>query len=155
MTTGGAIKRITRELAEISKDPPTGVSASPASEDDMFKWNVLIQGPKNSPYQGGIFTLLLALPTEYPFKPPVLSFTTKIYHPNVSNDDKGSMCLGILRSDNWKPSCKIMQVLEMARGLLAEPNIDDAVETSIAEEYKSNFSAFEKTAKSWTKQYAK
>ncbi len=41
---------------------------------------------------------------------------------NVTNDDKGSMCLGILRSDSWKPSCKISQVLEMVVGLLVEPN---------------------------------
>jgi ubiquitin-protein ligase len=72
--------------------------------------------------QGGRFRLNLTLPDTYPFKPPVLSFATKIYHPNVSNDDKGSMCLGILRSDAWKPSCKIVAVLEMARGLLLEPN---------------------------------
>ena len=52
----------------------------------------------------------------------MLSFRTRIYHPNVTNDEKGSMCLGILRSDNWKPSCKINQVLEMAQGLLVEPN---------------------------------
>ncbi|RPB13936.1 UBC-like protein, partial [Morchella conica CCBAS932] len=104
---------------------------------------------------GGTFKLLLTLPTNYPFKPPVLAFQTKIYHPNVSNDDKGSMCLGILRSDQWKPSCKIMSVLEMARGLLVEPNPDDAVETTIAEQFKSDKAQFEKNAKSWVKQYAK
>jgi len=153
--SGTAIKRITRELNEISNNPLDGVSAGPVSEGDMFKWKVIIIGPKNTPYQGGIFTLLLTFPTEYPFKPPVISFTTKIYHPNVSNDDKGSMCLGVLRSDNWKPSCKVMQVLEMARSLLVEPNVDDAVETGIAEEYKNDKTAFEKSAKEWTKKYAK
>jgi len=152
---GSAVKRITRELAEVSKDLPEGVSAGPISDDDMFKWNVIIEGPYGSPYAGGIFHLLLTLPTEYPFKPPTLSFTTKIYHPNVSNDDKGSMCLGILRSDSWKPSCKISQVLAMAKGLLAEPNTDDAVETGIADEFKNNFQQFEKTAREWTRRHAK
>jgi len=149
-----ARKRISREYAEIEANSLEGITIAPIDED-MFKWNIEIQGPKGSAYSGGVFKLLLTLPDNYPFKPPVLSFQTKIYHPNVSNDDKGSMCLGILRSDSWKPSSKIMAVLEMARGLLVEPNPDDAVETSIAEQYKNDKVNFEKTAKQWTKQYAK
>ncbi|KAF3939082.1 hypothetical protein ABW19_dt0209665 [Dactylella cylindrospora] len=148
------VKRISKELKEITDAALNGITAGPASESDIFKWNVALIGPTNSPYAGGVFTLLLTLPAEYPFKPPTLSFTTKIYHPNVSNDDKGSMCLGILRSDAWKPSNKIVQVLEMARALLEEPNVDDAVETGIAEEFKNNHDQFVKTAKQWTRQYA-
>ncbi|KAL0636662.1 hypothetical protein Q9L58_004394 [Maublancomyces gigas] len=149
-----AAKRITREYGEIEANPVAGISIRPIDED-MFKWNIELTGPKDSIYAGGTFKLLLTLPANYPFKPPILSFQTKIYHPNVSNDDKGSMCLGILRSDQWKPSCKIMAVLEMARGLLLEPNPDDAVETTIAEQFKTDKSQFEKNAKQWVKQYAK
>ncbi|EPS45905.1 hypothetical protein H072_86 [Dactylellina haptotyla CBS 200.50] len=150
-----AVKRIGRELAEFEKSPLPHISAGPATDTDLFKWNVVLTAPESSPYAGGIFTLRLDIPNEYPFKAPTLSFTTKIYHPNVSNDDKGSMCLGILRSENWKPSCKIAQVLEMAAGLLKEPNVDDAVETGIAEEYKNNYEQFAKTAREWTRKYAK
>lgn len=150
-----AVKRITRELKEFNETPLDNISAGPANEDDLFKWNVILTAPSSSPYSGGIFTLRLELPPEYPFKPPTLSFTTKIYHPNVSNDDKGSMCLGILRPESWKPSCKISQVLEMAAGLLKEPNVDDAVETGIAEEYKNNYDQFAKTAREWTRKHAK
>ena len=102
-----------------------------------------------------MFTLHLSLPTEYPFKPPTLSFKTKIYHPNVTNDDKGSMCLGMLRADEWKPSSKIDAVLSFAKALLLEPQPDDAVEGGIAREYKENKKEFVKNAKAWTKQYAK
>ncbi|KAF3923150.1 hypothetical protein ABW20_dc0108230 [Dactylellina cionopaga] len=150
-----AVKRITRELKELNDTPRPGVSAGPVSEEDLFKWNVILTAPQDSPYSGGVFTLRLEIPSEYPFKPPTLSFTTKIYHPNVTNDDKGSMCLGILRADSWKPSCKISQVLEMAAGLLQEPNIDDPVETGIAEEYKTNYEQFAKNAREWTRKYAK
>lgn len=96
----------------------------------------------------------MSLPKEYPFKPPTLNFQTKIYHPNVSNDDKGSMCLGMLRTDEWKPPNKIAAVLNLARNLLVEPNPDDAVETGIADQYKNNRKEFEKTAKDWVKRYA-
>jgi ubiquitin-protein ligase len=97
---------------------------------------------------------VLQLPKEYPFKPPTLSFATKIYHPNVSNDDKGSMCLGVLRADSWKPPNKIGAVLQVARNLLIEPNIDDAVESAIAEQWRSDRPGFERTAREWTVKYA-
>ena len=95
------------------------------------------------------------LPHEYPFKPPALNFETKIYHPNITNDDKGSMCLGMLKSDEWKPSTKISGVLRTARNLLVEPNPDDAVEASIAEQYKKERNEFDKTVKEWVKRYAR
>ncbi|KAI9840574.1 MAG: hypothetical protein M1830_007930 [Pleopsidium flavum] len=167
----GGQKRIGKELAEITREPPEGVTASLVSESDVYKWRIVLEGPVNSPYavrnyadhlkaltntsyQGGRFNLLLTLPTEYPFKPPTLSFQTKIYHPNVSNDDKGSMCLGMLRSDEWKPSSKISAVLKFARQILAEPMPDDAVEMTIADQYKNDRKEFDKTAKNWVKTYA-
>lgn len=64
------------------------------------------------------------------------------------------MCLGMLRSDEWKPPNKLMAVINMARNLLIEPNPDDAVETAIADQYKSNRQEFEKTARDWTKKFA-
>ncbi|KAF3924452.1 hypothetical protein AA313_de0209869 [Arthrobotrys entomopaga] len=149
-----AVKRVAKELAELDAQPINGVSVG-ASDSDILKWNIVMTGPSDTPYAGGIFTLVLELPPEYPFKAPSLRFTTKIYHPNVSNDDTGAMCLGILRSDTWKPASRIRQVLEHAAALLKQPNIDDAVETGIADQYKNDYEAFVKTAREWTRKNAK
>jgi ubiquitin-protein ligase len=73
----------------------------------------------------------------------------------VSNDDRGAMCLGMLRPDEWKPPNKIKDVLALVRTVLAAPQPDDAVETTIADEFKNNNSAFEKTARDWVNRYAK
>jgi ubiquitin-protein ligase len=104
--------------------------------------------------QGGKFKLLLVLPHEYPFKPPIINFKTRIYHPNITFDEQGSMCIGILKADAWKPSSKIMSVLTATQQLLSEPVPDDALEVSAAEKFKNNRKEFDQEAKKYTKQYA-
>lgn len=63
---------------------------------------LVLQG--DSPFQGGVFFLAIHFPTDYPFKPPKVNFTTRIYHPNINSN--GSICLDILR-DQWSPALTI------------------------------------------------
>lgn len=70
----------------------------------VFYWQATIMGPPDSPYQGGVFFLTIHFPTDYPFKPPKVAFSTRIYHPNINSN--GSICLDILRSQ-WSPALTI------------------------------------------------
>ncbi|KAL9595769.1 MAG: hypothetical protein Q9179_004858 [Wetmoreana sp. 5 TL-2023] len=145
---------VSQEYAELNKNPPQDMKVDLVSENDIYKWRITINGPKDSPYAGGRFLVYMTLPVDFPFKPPVISWQTKIYHPNVSNDDKGLMCLGILRDGEWKPSSKLNGALEYIRQLLVEPNADDAIEQAIGRQYKEDRKEFIKMAKKWTKDYA-
>lgn len=73
-----------------------------------------IQG--DSPYAGGVFFLSITFPTDYPFKPPKVSFTTKIYHPNINAN--GSICLDILR-DQWSPALTISKGMPISIPVLS------------------------------------
>ncbi|KAL4741198.1 ubiquitin-conjugating enzyme/RWD-like protein [Aspergillus similis] len=150
----GYMPMVGYELAELTESPPAGITVELANESNLYEWKVFMDGPEGSPYHKGRFELKLTLPTDYPFKPPSVSFVTKIYHPNVTNDDKGSMCLGMLKADEWKPSSRLSAVLEFARSLLGEPMPDDAVEGRIAEQYREDRRRYEEIAREWTRKYA-
>jgi len=145
-----ALKRIQKELVELERDPPGNVSAGPEG-DDVFKWKATIIGPEGSPYQGGTFFLNINFPQDYPFKPPKITFDTKIYHPNISA--QGGICLDILK-DQWSPALTISRVLLSISSLLNDPNPEDPLVPDIAREYKNNLDKFKATAREHTLKYA-
>ncbi|XP_010623253.1 ubiquitin-conjugating enzyme E2 D4 isoform X5 [Fukomys damarensis] len=122
------------ELTDLQRDPPAQCSAGPVG-DDLFHWQATIMGPNDSPYQGGVFFLTIHFPTDYPFKPPKVAFTTKIYHPNINSS--GSICLDILRSQ-WSPALTVSKVLLSICSLLCDPNPDDPLVPEIAHTYKAD-----------------
>lgn len=78
-----AQRRLQKELAELRKNPLENISAGPTDEGNLFEWSASMSGPQESPYEGGLFSLKLTFPPEYPFKAPQARFTTPIYHPNI------------------------------------------------------------------------
>ena len=145
-----ALKRIAKEFKELERDPPTNCSAGPVG-DDMFHWQGNIIGPEGSPYQNGVFFLDIHFPSDYPFKPPKVKFTTKIYHPNINSG--GSICLDILNS-KWSPALTVPKILLSISSLLTEPNPDDPLVGDIGRVYKSDIAKFNKEAAKWTAKYA-
>lgn len=145
-----ALKRINKELQDLGRDPPAQCSAGPVG-DDLFHWQATIMGPPDSPYQGGVFFLTIHFPTDYPFKPPKVAFTTRIYHPNINSN--GSICLDILRSQ-WSPALTISKVLLSICSLLCDPNPDDPLVPEIARIYKTDREKYNELAREWTRKYA-
>ncbi|KAK4226674.1 hypothetical protein QBC38DRAFT_510251 [Podospora fimiseda] len=145
-----ALKRINKELTDLGRDPPSSCSAGPAGED-LFQWQATIMGPSDSPYAQGVFFLSIQFPTDYPFKPPKVQFTTRIYHPNINAN--GSICLDILR-DQWSPALTISKVLLSICSMLTDPNPDDPLVPEIAHVYKTDRAKYEQTAREWTRKYA-
>jgi ubiquitin-conjugating enzyme E2 D/E len=146
-----ALRRLQKEHKDVTNDPPSNCSAGPVSESDFFTWEAVIFGPDASPYQGGIFRLTIRFPTDYPFKPPIVVFNTKIYHPNINSS--GAICLDILKSQ-WSPALSISKVLLSILSLLTDANPKDPLVPDIAKLYETDRAAYDATAKEWTQMYA-
>jgi ubiquitin-conjugating enzyme E2 D/E len=131
-------------------NPPDNCSAG-IKDTDIFVWEATIMGPTDTPYFGGIFTLTISIPTDYPFKPPKVQFITKIYHPNIS--PQGAICLDILK-DKWSPALNISNILLSICSLLDDPNPDDPLVPDIADLFKRNKERYRQNAIMYTQKFA-
>ena len=84
-----AAKRMFFELRNIRAGKVPFVSAAPL-DDSLAKVLASIEGPPETPYEGGIFFITVQLSETDPYAPPVMRFHTKIYHPNIS--PQGHIC---------------------------------------------------------------
>jgi ubiquitin-conjugating enzyme E2 D/E len=146
-----AARRIQRELDDLRVNPLECCTAGPVSESDLYTWTATLVGPKDSPYEGGVFELGLLFPTDYPFKPPKVYFKTKVFHPNINA--QGGICLDILK-DQWSPALSVVKVLLSISSLLTDANPKDPLVPEIARLYVDDRAEFDRTAREWTQRYA-
>ena len=95
--------------------------------------------------------MAIRFPSDYPFKPPIITFKTRIYHPNINA--AGGICLDILKQQ-WSPALTISKVLLSILSLLTDANPNDPLSPEIANLYKSDRQAYDAKARYWTQTHA-
>lgn len=79
-------RRLAKELAEINADKISKITVAPADKsDDLMHLKGTFPGPSGTAYEGGLYRIDIVIPSEYPFRPPIMRFDTKVWHPNVSS----------------------------------------------------------------------
>jgi len=141
---------LSQETQRLIAEPVAGISATPY-QDNLRYFAVAIEGPVDSPYEKGVFSLELFLPSDYPMAPPNVRFLTKLYHPNV--DKLGRICLDILK-DKWSPALQIRTVLLSIQALLSAPNPDDPLDNTVAEVWKNDEATAIRRAQEFTQSFA-
>ncbi|RCK65459.1 Ubiquitin-conjugating enzyme E2 2 [Candida viswanathii] len=129
-----AKRRLMRDFKRMQQDPPSGVSASPLP-DNVMKWNAVIIGPSDTPFEDGTFRLLLQFDEQYPNKPPQVRFISEMFHPNVYAS--GELCLDILQN-RWSPTYDVSSILTSVQSLLNDPNISSPANVEAANLYKDH-----------------
>jgi ubiquitin-protein ligase len=107
------ITRLQREFQILKKSIIISENASiffTVQTDNICKMRFIISGPKNTPYEYGLFIFNMTIPAEFPAKPPIciLDNTGNVrFNPNLYVD--GYVCSSILNtwrglaSESWTP----------------------------------------------------
>ena len=143
-----ARRRLMRDFKRLQEDPPAGVSGAPA-DNDIMRWNAVIFGPADTPFEEGTFKLSLEFTEEYPNRSPSVKFETRMFHPNVYSD--GAICLDILQS-RWSPTYDVSAILTSIQSLLSDPNPNSPANSLAAQLYKENKREYEKKIKAIVEQ---
>lgn len=98
MSTG--VKKLQEEYKFIRQ---SGILASIKGtarpvKKDFLHWFGFLEGPKNTPYENGIYYFEMKFTEDYPNKGPIdVRMKTPIYHENISNSN-GHICVSYLSS---------------------------------------------------------
>ncbi|KAL6713124.1 Ubiquitin-conjugating enzyme E2 1 [Lecanora helva] len=146
-------RRIAKEVADIHSDNLSNIYASPVGNgEDLTHLKGSFKGPPGTPYEGGNYIIDVKIPNDYPFKPPVMKFDTKVWHPNVSSQT-GAICLDTL-SSAWSPVLTIKSALLSLQSLLSTPEPKDPQDAEVAGMLTRNPKEFERVAREWAVKHA-
>tara|TARA_B100000795_G_C22750266_1_gene419113 strand:+ start:559 stop:1275 length:717 start_codon:yes stop_codon:yes gene_type:complete len=96
-------KRLLRDVVDIMKNNLAGQGIYYIhDEENILKGYAMIIGPKDTPYENGMYFFDLTFPYNYPYSPPKLTYLTNNgktrFNPNLYIN--GKVCLSILNT--WK-----------------------------------------------------
>ncbi|KAH8816506.1 hypothetical protein F5884DRAFT_896275 [Xylogone sp. PMI_703] len=174
-SSSSAVKRMFIELRNIRAGKVPFISAVPLNES-LNKVLASIEGPPETPYEGGIFWITVKLSENDPHAPLMLRFHTKIYHPNIS--PQGHICADY--KEKWDSSFRadvhrspvngqaaqwyrakssdaewtLGSLLVALCGLLATPDVDDPLVPEIAQKYLEDFEGYCENARLYTQRFA-
>uniref|UniRef100_A0A8D8MRR4 (E3-independent) E2 ubiquitin-conjugating enzyme n=2 Tax=Culex pipiens TaxID=7175 RepID=A0A8D8MRR4_CULPI len=127
-------KAVQREHRLLRTGLPPGVWVR-TFEDRLDLLSVMIEGPKKTPYEDGLFLFDIQLGQDYPSAPPMchyISYCSDRLNPNLYED--GKVCVSLLGTwsgrgtEMWGPNSTLLQVIVSIQGLILvdEPYFNEA-----------------------------
>jgi len=118
------LKLLLRHMAALQQEKLDGIRLL-VNPDDPLEIQALVDGPTQTPYEGGTYRVRICIGADFPTQPPKAVFLTKVFHPNISA--VGEVCVNTLKRD-WDPQAwSIGHILQVIRCLLIVPFPESAL----------------------------
>ncbi|KAG0651155.1 Ubiquitin-ligase 2 [Hyphodiscus hymeniophilus] len=122
--------RVHRELRSLHEDETVPYLSVAPIDGNLGNCLACFEGAPETPHEGGIFWLHIDFPEDYPVKPPIITFLTPVYHPNI--DGNGRICIDILEKA-WSPCLQTQTLLLSILSVLHSPIVENRDETLVGE----------------------
>jgi len=151
MTSSSAARLLQQTYKKLLQEPVHGCYIE-VDDTDFFEWKVFLEGPNDSPYEGGIFQARLKFPADFPMSPPTFRFVSEMWHPNVYTN--GYLCISILHPpgedalsgesafERWLPIQSVETILLSVVSLLGDPNPSSPANVDAGVEWRNNRAAY-------------
>uniref|UniRef100_A0A7S4NHR1 UBC core domain-containing protein n=1 Tax=Paramoeba aestuarina TaxID=180227 RepID=A0A7S4NHR1_9EUKA len=150
MAAGSPTRR--REL-DVMKLMMSDYEVVLVDEGNMSEFYVKFHGPKESPYEGGVWKVYVELPIGYPYKSPSIGFTNRVFHPNV-DEGSGSVCLDVI-NQTWSPMFDLINIFDVfLPQLLLYPNPKDPLNREAASLLIKDEKKYKERVADYVKAYA-
>lgn len=117
------------EYRELLKNPKPYIKAHP-NPNNILEWHYCLEGPPDSPYEGGFYHGKLKFPKEYPNKPPSILMLT----PNGRFETGKRLCFSMsdFHPKEWSPLWSVGTILNgVLSFMLEEERTLGSVETPL------------------------
>jgi ubiquitin-conjugating enzyme E2 R len=145
-------KLLQNQYKTLQREPVEGFCVEP-DESNFLQWKIWMEGPKGSPYEGGVFQLLMTFPETYPMSPPELRFISEFWHPNVYKD--GRVCISILHppgedvlsgelpEERWLPTQTVSTIMLSVISMLSDPNFSSPANVDASVQWRTQRAKFQ------------
>ena len=158
MNQSKILKIIKKQIVLWNNDPVDNIFLEDDKFDDDYKSNDDIKnkqfclyfsfvGPQDTLWNEQMYEGKITYPTNYPFSPPEVKFTTKMFHPNIY--ESGIVCISILHEGvdstgyenddmRWTPAQNIQTIMRSIQLLFHEPNCDSPANIDASVMFRDN-----------------